>query len=142
MNTPCLEIELPSRTDLVTVVRMLVAGAAKSSGALRGQRLDDLKWVVSEAVTNAVRANNAAGDDRRVLVRACFATGVVELAVCDEGPGLPAARVIPEMEDPARLEIEGGFGIPLMESLASSPLRYRSEGNGTTVEIRIEQGGV
>ncbi len=139
MATSCLEIELPSRTDLVTVVRMLVANAAQSSGALSGDRIDDLKWVVSEAVTNAINANAVRGEDRRVMVKACFDTGVVELTVADEGPGIQQSAPVPAMEDPARLEIEGGFGIPLMESLASSPLRFRSEGGGTTVEIRMEQ---
>ncbi len=136
---PCLEIELPSRTELVTVVRMLVAAGAKASGALHGTRLDDLTWVVSEAVTNAIHANNRRGDHHRVSVRACFEPDVVRLTVVDQGPGMSDTREIPSMEDPSRLEIEGGFGIPLMQSLASAPLEFRTDTGGTSVEIRVAQ---
>lgn len=141
---PCLEIEFPSRTELVTVVRMIVVGAAKAQGALEGERLDDLRWVVSESVTNAVRANlaetEAEGEaSRRVLVRACFSPGEVRLVIADEGPGFAGRPPLPDITAPERLEVEGGFGIPLMQSLSSEPLRFDSGPSGTTLELALRQ---
>lgn len=137
---PCLEIEFPSRTELVTVVRMIVVGAAKAQGALDGERLEDLRWVVSESVTNAVRANLAEGDEPgRVVVRACFEPGEVRLVIVDEGPGFVGHAPVPDITAPERLDLEGGFGIPLMQSLASEPLRFDSDDSGTTLELSLRQ---
>ena len=55
-----VEIEIPSRVDFVAVVRMIVAAATNAVEALQGERLDDLRWVTSEATTNAIEANLAA----------------------------------------------------------------------------------
>ncbi|MEM9892012.1 MAG: hypothetical protein AAF962_14200 [Actinomycetota bacterium] len=49
-----VEIEIPSRVDMVAVVRMIVAAATNAVDAIHGDRLDDLRWVTSEATTNAI----------------------------------------------------------------------------------------
>jgi anti-sigma regulatory factor (Ser/Thr protein kinase) len=133
-----VEISIPSRVDMVAIVRMIVAAATNAVDAIHGDRLDDLRWVTSEATTNAIEANLAHTDDGRVQVRCEVATGCVRLMVSDEGPGLPSLATVPDIADPERLLIEGSFGIPLMKHL-SSALSFRSGHDGTTVEMELYQ---
>ena len=133
-----VEIEIPSRVDMVAVVRMIVAAANNAIDAIHGDRLDDLRWVTSEATTNAIEANLAHTDDGRVQVRCEVASGCVRLMVSDQGPGMPSLASVPDITDPDRLHIEGSFGIPLMKHL-SSALSFHSGRNGTTVEMELYQ---
>ncbi len=133
-----VEIEIPSRVDMVAVVRMIVAAATNAVDAIQGDRLDDLRWVTSEATTNAIEANLARNDDGRVLVRCEVASGLVKLSVSDEGPGLDPQPFAPEITDPDRLLLEGAFGIPLMQHL-SSAMSFHSGHDGTTVEMELHQ---
>ena len=119
-NTGLVEIEIPSRVDMVAVVRMIVAAATNAVDAIHGDRLDDLRWVTSEATTNAIEANIARNDGGRVVIRCEVAAGLVRLAVSDEGPGLPQPASVPDITDPERLHIEGAFGLPLMQHLSSA----------------------
>lgn len=138
-DTGLVEIEIPSRVDMVAVVRMIVAAATNAVDAINGDRLDDLRWVTSEATTNAIEANLARdGSGARVTVRCEVASGLVRLAVIDEGPGLPAPEPVPDMGDPERLFIEGAFGIPLMQHL-SSALSFHTGQAGTTVNMELHQ---
>lgn len=140
MQEAVIEVEIPSRVDLVAVVRMVVAAASSAVDALHGDRLDDLRVVVSEATTNAIEANLLrGGPDGRVLVRCEAQPGLVRLRVCDEGVGMPdALDVIPAMSDPERLDLEGGFGIPLMRQLSDSA-KFSTGPDGTVVSLEIRQ---
>lgn len=137
-NTGLVEIEIPSRVDMVAVVRMIVAAASSAVEAIHGDRLDDLRWVTSEATTNAIEANMARDDGGRVVVRCEVGAGLVRLAVSDEGPGMPEPAAVPDITDPERLQIEGAFGIPLMQHL-SSAMSFHSGQQGTTVEMELHQ---
>jgi anti-sigma regulatory factor (Ser/Thr protein kinase) len=138
-DTGCVEIEIPSRVDMVAVVRMIVAAATNAVDAIHGDRLDDLRWVTSEATTNAIEANLARNEGGRVLVRCEVGSGLVRLAVSDEGPGLVEPAAVPDITDPERLLIEGAFGIPLMRHLASVLSYHTGNGHGTTVEMVLHQ---
>lgn len=137
-TTGLVEIEIPSRVDMVAVVRMIVAAATNAVDAIHGDRLDDLRWVTSEATTNAIEANLDRSDGGRVVVRCEVASGLVRLAVSDEGPGMELPAPVPDITDPERLLIEGAFGIPLMQHL-SSALSFHSGEQGTTVEMELHQ---
>ncbi len=144
MTTGIIEIDIPSNVELVTVVRMLVATAATADGTLRGDRLDDLRWVTSEAVTNAIQANQAKAleSDRkpgRVIARCEIDDGFVRLVVSDEGAGMPPAIEVPDMEHPDRLHLEGGFGVPLMRHLSRGEIQFDSTPSGTTVHLELHQ---
>lgn len=134
---PVVRLDLPARLDLVTVVRMVAAASASAAEALEGDRLDDLRWAVSEAVTNAVEANHLKETPGRVHVELGLQPGRVCVAVTDEGPGMPVMAEAPEIDDPGRLENEGGFGIPLMQMLASAPVRFDTGPGGTTVRLEL-----
>ena len=133
-----IEIDIPSRVDLVAVVRMIVAAATNAVGALEGDRLDDLRWVTSEATTNAIQANQTVNGDGRVVITCDVADGVVRLSVRDEGPGMPGHYEVPDITHPDRLLIEGAFGVPLMERLASA-CQFVSAATGTTVNMELYQ---
>lgn len=140
MEGALVEVEIPSRVDLVAVVRMVVAAASAAVDALHGDRLDDLRVVVSEATTNAIEANLLNGEvDGRVLVRCEAEPGVVRLRVHDEGAGMPEPLHIPAIGDPERLNLEGGFGIPLMRQL-SDRAEFDSGPEGTVVSLELRQG--
>ncbi len=135
-----IEIDIPSRVDLVTVVRMIAGTAAEAAEALSGDRLDDLRWVMSEATTNAIQANIAAtAPAGRVRVMLEVGTGWVRVQVNDEGPGMPDREDVPDMEHPDRLQIEGGFGIPLMQHLTSGTVHFEPAAVGTTVHLELHQ---
>lgn len=133
-----VEINIPSRVDFVAVVRMVVAAATNAVEALHGDRLDDLRWVTSEATTNAIEANLANDPSGRVLVRCLVDEGLVQLMVSDQGPGMPQKQDVPDITHPERLHIEGGFGIPLMQRL-SSAVNFVAADTGTTVEMKLYQ---
>lgn len=140
MQDAVIEVEIPSRVDLVAVVRMVVAAASTAVDALHGDRLDDLRLVVSEATTNAIEANLVSRDaGGRVLVRCEAQPGVVRLHVSDEGAGFGDPFTLPSIDDPERLEFEGGFGIPLMRQL-SDHASFRTGPDGTVVDLEIRQG--
>ncbi len=135
-----IEIDIPSRTDLVTVVRMIVASAATAVESLQGDRLEDLRWVTSEATTNAIQANLATSDEAgRVQLRCEVGDTWVRLIVIDEGPGMPEVPEVPDIEHPDRMLIEGGFGVPLMRHLSSGEVAFHSDPSGTTVELELHQ---
>ena len=133
-----VEINIPSRVDLVAVVRMIVAAATNAVDALQGDRLDDLRWVTSEATTNAIEANLSTDEHGRVLVTVEVDRGLVRLSVRDEGPGMPGPPDVPDITHPDRLLIEGAFGVPLMERL-SSACSFVSAETGTTVQMELHQ---
>ncbi|MEZ5229989.1 MAG: ATP-binding protein [Acidimicrobiales bacterium] len=57
-----------------------------------------------------------------------------------QGPGMPEERLVPDIEQPERLDIEGGFGIPLMRTLSSAEVVFDSTPGGTTVHLELWQG--
>lgn len=140
MEDALVEVEIPSRVDLVAVVRMVVAATSSAVDALHGDRLDDLRVVVSEATTNAIEANLLSGEaGGRVVVRCDAEPGVVRLRVLDHGPGMPEPLDLPAMDDPERLNLEGGFGIPLMRQL-SDRADFTPGPDGTVVTLELRQG--
>ena len=139
-NVDVIEIDIPSRFDLVTVVRMIIASCSTAADALVGDRLDDLRWVTSEATTNAIQANQVDAPAGRVTIRAVVGEGWVCLSVIDQGPGMPEEKPVPDISEPERLDIEGGFGIPLMRTLTSSEVVFDSSPVGTSVHLELWQG--
>ena len=134
-----IEIDIPARTDLVTVVRMVVAAAATAAEIFDGDRLDDLRWITSEAVTNAIEADRRVGRNGRVHVTVRIAADRVLLTITDQGGGLPDLLDVPDMEHPDRLLLEGGFGVPLMQHLASGDVHFTTTAEGTTVDLEVHR---
>ncbi len=140
-----IRIDIPASVNLVTVVRMIVASAASAAGSLDGDRLDDLRWVTSEATTNAIQANmsrfedEATGPFGRVTMRCEVSDDHVALEVEDEGLGFATAPDVPDMTHPDRLLIEGGFGVPLMQHLTRGNMNFTSSNDGTRLRLRVNR---
>lgn len=117
---------------------MVVAAATNAVEALQGDRLDDLRWVTSEATTNAIQANLAGDGEGRVVITCEVDDGFVRLSVKDEGSGMPEQYEVPDITHPDRLLIEGAFGVPLMERL-SSACNFVSADTGTVVQMELYQ---
>ena len=132
-------LRVPARSDYVALVRVVLAAAAAIDPDSRDDRVDDLRIAVSEAVTNAVEAHQAAGTDSHVEVR-CLTTGHhVEVTVRDRGPGFDpdTVPVVPDAEKPERLFFEHGLGLPLMRKLVDKT-ELETGDDGTLVRLIID----
>lgn len=94
-------------------------------------RFDDVRIVVSEVVTNAVRAQRQANPSAAIELVCKVGSDVVELVVIDHGGGFESPGESPPW--PAG-GAEGGYGLPLIMSLADGVHFDRLE-TGTRVEI-------
>ena len=138
MEPDAVELRVPARVEHLALVRLLVTSMAEEIADLAGNRVDDLRLVVSEACANAVEAYGRNGSsDAGVVVRCRAERGRVEVEVHDEAGGFDpgAVRPPPPVETPERLHHERGLGVSLMRELASA--EFRAEGRGTTVKLTV-----
>ena len=101
--------------------------------------VDNLVIAVSEAVTNAIEAQLAAGnpDDVEVRCRVTDTSFVIEVED-RAGPGFNAANVPvrPPLGDPRHLDIERGWGIQLMRQLVDR-LEYFAGPAGSIARLEV-----
>jgi anti-sigma regulatory factor (Ser/Thr protein kinase) len=111
-----LDVVLPASVTAPGVSRRRLE---EHDALAQSRRLDDVKLLVSELVTNAVRhAPHEPGDTVRLSVR--MEGELVHVEVCDRGPGF---------ERPAlgkRLADESGWGLYLLQRLSA---RWGTESN-------------
>lgn len=136
-----VELELPARPEVVAIARLVVGAVASADPAFDEERTADVRLAVSEACTNAIQAQRArmvgnGSDVEPVLVRCMHSPGQIAVTVRDQGGGFDPAELAPhpEVTDPARLDHEGGLGIPLMRMLADD-LEFDRSSGGTTVRM-------
>jgi anti-sigma regulatory factor (Ser/Thr protein kinase) len=103
-----LDLELSGHPDSVGEARRAVSTLRERVPA---QRLDDLRLLVSEVVTNAIR-HSGAGPGEGVGLRIVVTGSTVRVEVRDRGPGFIFRRASP---DPARAS---GWGLYLVAELA------------------------
>jgi serine/threonine-protein kinase RsbW len=137
-----LELQVPSRTEYIAVVRLVVASFVSARRSVAAERIDDLKLAVSEACTNAIEANVASSGGRDpVVVRVWEAPERLEVCIADSGPGFDP-EMLPEhppATDPERLNFERGLGIPLIRTLVDD-VRFESGPQGTLVWMTLFGG--
>ena len=110
-----VEIEIPSRSVYVGVVRLALASLARSAG-LSEESVDDLKIAVGEACANAVIVNEESAPDVPVKVHWSHETGHVVVEV--EGAGHPFESS--EAADGDERSARVGMSVALLESLVDS----------------------
>lgn len=139
-----VELELPARAEVVSVARLVIGAIVATEPLFDEERGADLRLAVSEACTNAIQAQMAsagpAPDDELPIVMRCTVNdGSIDVAITDHGGGFDPASLTPhpEVTDPARLEHEGGLGIPLIRML-SDGLEFVRHDDGTTVVMHFE----
>jgi len=97
-------------------------------------RLDDVRLVVSEVVTNAIRAQGAASTGHDIDLRWDVDEQMVRLVVRDHGGGFE-----PPTDPPwPGYEGEGGYGLPLISALADS-VEYARLDDGTEVAVEWQR---
>jgi serine/threonine-protein kinase RsbW len=137
-----LELRVPSRTEYIAVVRLVVASLVSARRSVADERIDDLKLAVSEACTNAIEANlQSPSADPPVVVRVWEAPERLEVCVEDSGLGFDP-ELLPEhppVTDPERLNFERGLGIPLIRTLVDD-VRFESGAKGTQVWLTLFGG--
>lgn len=140
MSGEVVELQLPPEPAAVAVARMVVGAVAATEPLFDEERSADLRLAVSEACTNAIQAQlagRAGADVDAPIVLRCVVSGArIELSVQDHAGGFDAAALAahPPVTDPARLDHEGGLGIPLIRLLADECEFVPSPG-GTTVHM-------
>jgi len=133
-----LQLSVPSRTEYIAVVRLVVASLVSARRTVADERIEDLKLAVSEACTNAIEANSAAGLDSPVVVNVWEAPERLEVCIADSGTGFDP-DILPEhppVTDPERLNFERGLGIPLIRNLVDA-VRFESGPTGTSVWMTL-----
>lgn len=134
--TGWVELRLPPAIPYVGLARLVVVSAARQAG-MDPERLEDLRLVVSEAVTNSMLAHEAVASDEAVCV--AFAADVdsnagkgdFEVLVGDCGPGFEAAGGPPD--GTRDWSSEGGLGLTLIRGLADDVEFQREDG----MEVRL-----
>ena len=90
-------------------------------GDLPPEKLEDVRLVVSELVTNSVR-HAGISPDEHILLAVVLSNGSVRGRVCDHGPGFEKPS-----EPRPRTDLSGGWGLPIVESISD---RWGVERNG------------
>ena len=136
-----VEIAVPPVPEYLQMVRAIVGAAAALDDRLQAGRVADVRLAVSEAVTNALRAQAAVHVADPILVRCDLRGDRIVVEVTDHGPGfdLTAVPELPEVETPERLRHESGLGVSLMHRL-SDTAEVESGPGGTLVRLVIAVG--
>lgn len=128
-----VELEIPSRSVYVGVVRLAVASLARQSG-LDEERVDDLRIAVSEACANAL---SMAEDSPPISVRWTEKDDRVAVEIEDRASNT---------YDPDNPAVEGetaqdrlSLSIELLKSLVDECEIRTSEGGGTLIRLVVQR---
>lgn len=132
-------LEIPTRVDYLSLVRVVIAAAASTDPLSRDDRVEDLRLAVSEAATNAIRAQRSIGNDDPIRISCRVEGPVVEVSIRDHGGGFDPESLspLPPVESPERLLFDSGLGVSLMRRLADET-EFSSDDRGTTVRLVID----
>lgn len=124
------------RPENVALAR-LVAGAVAARHGLPTRAVEDVRLLVSEACTNAVRAHERCHLDDAVLLT-CHVDGTFCVEVSDHGCG---EEVAADRDFPEPGMAVGGYGIPIMKHIAAAATFERNDAGGTTVRLAVSANG-
>ncbi|WP_420639504.1 ATP-binding protein [Candidatus Poriferisocius sp.] len=142
-NPICFDIEIPARPEYLSLVRSLVVEAAELDTSLSQERVEDFKVAVSEATTNAIEAHARACRDESIQIRCTLTDSRLECHISDRGFGFypDQVQVLPEPDDPSRLNFDRGLGIYLMRVLSDEvDIQTGPEGTKVSLAIRLSSG--
>ena len=133
-----IELSIPERVDYVQLVRAVVGSLAATNPELSTARIADLRLVVSEALTNAIRAQEKNSISERLYVLCKLTDSAIEVEVRDNATGFDVdlIRDLPPTESPERLQHERGLGLSIMREM-SDGLEIKSGPDGTVVHMTI-----
>lgn len=133
-----IELSIPVRVDYVQLVRAVVGSLAATNPELSTARIADLRLVVSEALTNAIRAQEKNSISERLYVLCKLTDSAIEVEVRDNATGFDVDLIqdLPPTESPERLKHERGLGLSIMREM-SDGLEIKSGPEGTVVHMTI-----
>ena len=131
-------LEIPARTEYVSLVRVVIAAAAEIEPDMASERIEDLRVAVSEATTNAIEAHGLKGVDDRIRIQCNLADDEIAVVVHDQGMGFEPDEVpeLPEPDSPERLLHESGLGVHLMQMLTDES-EISATDDGTDVRMVV-----
>lgn len=118
----------PAVPEAVPLARRALAAVAAAAGA--GERLDEIRLAVSEALTNAVVHAYRNGQSGRLHVTAAVAADELWVLIGDDGRGLHA------WNDSRGL----GIGLSLISGLSDDFAIVTRASGGTEVQMRFDLG--
>jgi len=104
-----INLRLTSNAEAVSAARHSLD---EFKGLLPPEKLEDVRLMVSELVTNSIRHARLSPDDHISLTVAVSADSV-RGRVCDPGPGFE----VPSEPGP-RPDLRGGWGLPIVETIS------------------------
>lgn len=120
----------PAVPEAVPVARRALTEVAAAAGA-GGERLEEIRLAVSEALTNAVVHAYRDGESGRFHVTAAIASGELWVLISDDGRGLHA------WNDSRGL----GIGLSLISGLSDDFAIVTRASGGTEVQMRFDVRG-
>ncbi len=112
-----IDVRLTPDPEVVTTARHALDRLAD---LLPPEKLEDVRLVVSELVTNSILHAGLSADDQ-ISLTVRVSDGAVRGSVCDPGPGFG----MPSEPSP-RSDLRGGWGLPIVETISD---RWGVEGN-------------
>ena len=133
-GSPPVEIEIPSRSVYVGVVRLSLSTLARLAG-LDEATVDDLKIAVSEACANAVISNEEIGGEDPVTINWIEEDGRVVVEVGDRGSLHEPNR--PEDTLPGGMRLD--MSVALLRSLVDVCEFEARPGGGTLTRLVVHR---
>jgi anti-sigma regulatory factor (Ser/Thr protein kinase) len=125
-----VSVEIPVEAEAVAMARDVVTRVVTGATAAE-HRMDDLRLLTSEIVTNALRHGGLRSRDT-ISVAVDVSPRKVRVEVADRGPGFdPEALVEPSPEK------VGGWGLALVKQLADAWGVIRNEPNFVWFELSL-----
>ena len=104
-----IDLRLTPNSEAVSAARHSLE---EFKGLLPPEKLEDLRLVVSELVTNSVRHARLSPEEQ-ISLTVAVSSGSVHGRVCDPGPGFE----VPSEPSP-RPDLRGGWGLPIVETIS------------------------
>ena len=112
-----IDVRFAPEPEVVTTARHTLDGLAD---LLPAEKLEDVRLVVSELVTNSILHAGLSTEDQ-ISLTVKVSAGSVRGRVCDLGSGFE----VPSEPSP-RSDMSGGWGLPIVETISD---RWGVEGN-------------
>ena len=104
-----IEVRLAPEPEVVTTARHALD---QLTNILPPEKLEDVRLVVSELVTNSI-LHAGLSPDEQISLMLTVSAGSVRGRVCDPGPGFGMpAKLCP------RSDLSGGWGLPIVETIS------------------------
>jgi anti-sigma regulatory factor (Ser/Thr protein kinase) len=105
-----IDVRLAPEPEVVTTARHALDRLANLSPA---ERLEDVRLVVSELVTNSILHAGLSSDDQ-ISLTVTVSYGAVRGSVCEPGPGFGMSS-----KPSPRPDLSGGWGLPIVETISN-----------------------